>query len=226
MGPNGSYEARDARVKHLARAYAAALLTGDEHAAEVAIRDAMDANLTTAEIDDEIIAPALWFVGELWARGEITVAEEHIATVISLRVLTLHREAQRLATTRAEHRIMLATPTGEQHVVALQMTANLLRDAGYDVVMLGADVPIDALAASAGRLQPEVVCLSSTMPGGAERVTDAIEAVQQEWPAAAFVVGGRGVSERMRSRPGIDVCRRVSEVVDAVDALVKRADLN
>jgi hypothetical protein len=30
----------------------------------------------------------------------------------------------------------------------------------------------------------------------------------------------------VRSNPGIDVCSRVSEVVPAVDAMVKRADLN
>ena len=44
---------------------------------------------------------------------------------------------------------MLATPAGELHVVALRMIGNLLRDAGYDVVMLGADVPAEALAAAA-----------------------------------------------------------------------------
>ena len=37
-------------------------------------------NLSTADIDDQIIAPALWLIGELWERGEITVADEHLAT--------------------------------------------------------------------------------------------------------------------------------------------------
>ena len=38
---------------------------------------------------------------------------------------------------------MLATPAGELHVVALRMTGNLLLDAGYDVMMLGPDVPAE-----------------------------------------------------------------------------------
>jgi hypothetical protein len=49
---------------------------------------------------------------------------------------------------------------------------------------------------------------------------------RRERPNAGFVVGGRGLTARMRTRPRIDVCARVSEVVDAVDALVHRADLN
>ena len=97
-GPeNESREAYEAKVSALGRAYVDALLSGDQVAAEIAIREAMDAGLGTAQIDDEIIAPALWHVGELWERGEISVADEHVATEISMRVLALQREAQRVA---------------------------------------------------------------------------------------------------------------------------------
>ena len=50
--------------------------------------------------------------------------------------------------------------------------------------------------------------------------------VHRQWPAAGFVVGGRGLLCRVRSRSGIDVCKRVSDVVEAVDAMIKRASLN
>jgi methanogenic corrinoid protein MtbC1 len=219
-------DSRPAKVSELGRAFAAALLSGDEIAAEIAIREAMDANLTSADIDDEIIAPALWLVGELWERGEISVADEHIATEICMRVLALQREARRIARERRGRRIMLAAPEGELHTVALHMVGYLLREARYDVVMLGADVPAFALAASASRLQPAVVCLSSTMPGGGDQVLIAIHEVQQQWPGAGYLIGGRGLTSRIRSQAGIDVVERVSEAVEAVDALVKHAHLN
>ena len=223
---NDSRESRDEMMSELGQAYAAALLSGDEIEAETAIREAMDASLTTAEIDDEIIAPALWLVGELWERGEITVADEHLATEISMRVVTLQREAQRVVLSRGDHRVILAAPAGELHVVALRMIANLLRHAGYDVLLLGADVPADALAASARHHEPVVICLSATMRGGDEQVTTTMNAVHQAWPRAGFVIGGRAVASRVRSRPGVDVCGRVSEVVEAVDAMVQRAAQN
>ena len=143
---NDSREAYQARVSALGRAYAEALLAADEAAAEIAIREALEAGLDTAQIDDEIIAPALWHVGDLWERGEISVADEHIATEISIRVLALQREAQRVARTRGDYRVVLAAPPGELHVIALRMVDNLLRTAGYDVTMLGSDVPTEALA--------------------------------------------------------------------------------
>ena len=141
-------------------------------------------------------------------------------------MLALEREAQRVASARGGLRVMLAAPEGEQHVVALRMTGSLLRDAGYEVVMVGADVPADALAVSARRHEPDVVCLTATMPGGEDQALIAIHEVQQQWPSTGFVMGGRGLTSRSLSRPGVEVCRRVSEVVEAVDAVVKRADLN
>jgi methanogenic corrinoid protein MtbC1 len=219
-------EAREELLREVSKAYAAALLSGDEVAAELAVRDAMEGRLSTAEIDDEVIAPALWLVGELWQRGEISVADEHLATEISLRVLALQREAARTAARRATTKALLAAPEGEHHVVALRMTGNLLVEAGYDVLMLGPDVPAHALAASAVQHEPELVCITATMPDVADRVLLAVHEVQRDWPGAGFVIGGRGLSRRLRARPGIHVCTRVSEVVEAADAIVKRAEWN
>jgi methanogenic corrinoid protein MtbC1 len=219
-------DAHEAKIGKLVREFTAALLAADEVAAEGTIRQAIADNLTTAQIAEEIIAPALWLVGELWERGEISVADEHIATEICMRVLALQREARRIARERRGRRIMLAAPEGELHTVALHMVGYLLREARYDVVMLGADVPAFALAASASRLQPAVVCLSSTMPGGGDQVLIAIHEVQQQWPGAGYLIGGRGLTSRIRSQAGIDVVERVSEAVEAVDALVKHAHLN
>ena len=210
----------------LGQAYARALLSGDEVAAELVVRDALDERLSTAQIDDEIIAPALWLVGRLWARGEISIADEHLATNISLRVLALQRESTRTVRGREGRKALLAAPEGEMHFVALQMISNLLRDAGYTVLMLGPDVPLGALADAAARHEPQVVCLSATMPAASDRLMLAIHEIERGWAGAGYVLGGTGLSPRLRPRPGIHVCRRVSDVVDAADAIIKRAEFN
>jgi methanogenic corrinoid protein MtbC1 len=222
----GNHSSSENQLAELSRAYTIALLTGDEVAAERTIREALDARVRMADVDDLIIAPALWYVGELWERGEITVADEHLATEISIRVLALHREAHRLATGRRKTTAMLATPSGERHVVALEMVADLLREAGYRVLMLGGDVPATALALAAERHRPDVIVMSATMPGGGDRLVIAADEIQQRWPGARFVVGGRALTSRLAARPGMASCERVTEVVETVDAVVKHAELN
>ena len=223
---NDSCEPRERKVREFAHAYFAALRAADSAAAESVIRDALDVNLSPGQIQEEVIAPALWLIGELWSRGEISVADEHAATEISLRVLALQREAQRVARARSSHRVMLATPPGEQHVVALRMVDSLLLAAGYEVTMLGADVPADALGGWARRHRPDVICLSATIPGRTKQVLSCIDEVQSQRPTVGVVLGGRGITVEGKLRPAVDVCSRVSEVVEAVDAIVKRARSN
>ena len=62
--------------------------------------------------------------------------------------------------------------------------------------------------------------------GRGEQALIAIHEVGLASPGTGFVIGGRGLMSRLRSRPGIDVCERVSDVVEAVDAMVQHADQN
>jgi methanogenic corrinoid protein MtbC1 len=148
-------------VEAFQRAYADALLAGDASAAEIVIRDAIDAGLGEATIDDRVIAPALVLVGDLWAEGRISVADEHLATSISIRVMTLQREAFRVARDRASRRVLLAGVQGERHVVGLEMAGSVILHAGYDVRLLGADVPVAAIGAAVARHRPAVVGFTS-----------------------------------------------------------------
>lgn len=215
-----------AQTTALAAAYTDALLAGDEAAAEEVLRDAMDAGLSPSAIDEGVIAPAMWVVGEMWRRGELSIAEEHLATEITVRVLALQREAHRVAESRREHRVILATPPGEQHVVALRMVANLLRGAGYDVLMLGANVPGESLGEAAERYGADVICMSATMPGSVQDTLAVIDAVRARRPTARFVIGGRGLTGEAQLRHEVHLCGRVSEAVEAVDAALQRAGMN
>ena len=98
---------------------------------------------------------------------------------------------------RTEHRILLAAPSGELHIVALKMAADLLVGAGYDARFMGGAVPAPALAAAVSRHAADVVCLSATMPGRSDQVLITIDEIH--------------------------VCERVGDVVDAT---VQRPDRN
>lgn len=219
-------EERRSLVGELRRAYTDALTAGDPVAAEVVVGEAIAAGLDRATIDDEVIAPAMRRVGDLWRDGELSVAEEHLATEISFRVLALQREAFRVASRRARHKVVLAAVTGERHVMGLQMAGDLLAGAGYDARLLGPDVPLDSLTALVRRLRATVVGLTATMPESGPALESALAVLRSRVPHAAVVVGGSAVPESLRDRPALAVCRFVVDIVDTVDALVQRPELN
>ena len=217
---------RRARLELLQRTYADAVFAGDEGAAERTIREAIELGLQEAVIQEHVITPVMRLVGDLWAAGELTVADEHLATEISIRVLALQREAFRAAHRRATERVLLAAPQGERHVVGLNMTGSLLVHAGYDVRMLGADVPLEDLAGAVERHRPVVVGLTATLPATAALLPDAVAGVRSSDPHLSVLLGGPATEHLTRPLVGVAVCRHVTEVVEVVDALVLRATSN
>lgn len=213
-------------VDEFGRSYVEALMALDVCAAERAVCEAMHAQISVADIDELIIAPALWAVSDLCRRGNVSFAGGQLAGAISTRVVALLREVQRVAQTRGTHTVMLATPDGDPEAVALRIAGSLLRGAGYDTVMLGADVAPDALAVSARRFRPAVIAMTATTSVRLDRLLRSIDVVRRSCPGVGFVLGGSGLAEHLLARPNIQACQRVSELVEAVDAIIMRATLN
>jgi methanogenic corrinoid protein MtbC1 len=219
--------AREVRLAaELQRAYADALLAGAPRDAERVIAEAIQAGLAEGTIDDLIITPALRLVGDLWADGRLTVAEEHMATSISLRVITLQREAFRAARQRASQRVLLCAAEGERHVVGLEMAASLILSAGYDVRLLGADVPIGQIGRAIDNHDPTVIGFTTATSLTSVNLPAAFAAVRERRPEIGVLVGGRGVDARWPLAWDVVVCDHVADSVEHVDALVQRARRN
>jgi methanogenic corrinoid protein MtbC1 len=134
----------------------------------------------------EVLAPALIEVGVRWEAGDVTVAQEHLATS------TVRAAMQRLlADARADVRgvAVLACAPGEQHEIGLLMLAVLLRADGWQVAYLGADTPVPDAVELARVVGATALCFSAGTSEGAQ----ALEAELTHVPTTTTVVlGGRG----------------------------------
>ena len=210
----------------LREAYTTALLAGEESAVERAVREAIDAGIAEGVIDDAIIAPAMRRVGDLWAGGELSVADEHLATHTTIRMVALLRESFRVTERRGTQRILLAGLAEERHVVGLEMAASVLAHGGYEVLMLGPDVPLQSLAPAVRRHRPAIVGLSATLATTASVLPAAIYEIRAADPAVGLLIGGPAASLRMQDTPGTSVCTHVTDAVELADALAQHATLN
>jgi excisionase family DNA binding protein len=138
-----------------------ALGRGDERAAGELVDRLANSGVSAVELCDELIAPALRLIGENWASGAATVADEHRATAICERLLA-RLPARR---TRVRGTAVVATPAGEHHALPALMAAIALRYDGWRVHHLASDVPVEDLVAFLARERPDLVVLSTTMPG-------------------------------------------------------------
>jgi methanogenic corrinoid protein MtbC1 len=140
--------------------------------------------------------------------------------------MTLQREAFRVACERASRRVLLAGAQGEHHIVGLEMASSVILHAGYDVRLLGADLPVTEIGGAVARHRPAVGGFTTATSMSAINLPAAFDAVRRVDSDVGIVVGGRGVDPGLAARPDVVVCRHVADAVPRVDALIKRAGRN
>lgn len=144
----------------LAARYLDALRDGKPQAAMAATDAALRTGADIAAIHCQMIDPAMKMIGELWARDDISIDEEHLATEICQKVSARLFWLSIGDVPPTRERVVMAAVQGEQHVLGLRLAADVLESAGYDVLYLGADLPIDALQSACQGHDPKVVGLT------------------------------------------------------------------
>jgi methanogenic corrinoid protein MtbC1 len=117
---------------------------------------------TVEQVVEELAYPLLVEVGERWARGEWSVAQEHFASAfIRVRLANLLHGSPYNAGGRLA---LVACAPDELHEIGALVIALYLRRNGYRVVYLGQNVPLDSLVSMVGTLRPAVICCSAARP--------------------------------------------------------------
>jgi MerR family transcriptional regulator, light-induced transcriptional regulator len=198
----------------LSRAYLETLRAADAAGAYRVASQALAQGMSLAALYQEVIAPAMHEIGRLWEKGAITIADEHLATALTHRVLGALKPPAFLDPAPEKDppkpRAMLAAVQGEQHALGLRMAADLLEDAGCQAIYLGADVPTVALMKAIATLSPDLLVLSATMPELGGVLESTIEGVRSTHPELEVLVGGRAsASPRIGEATPLDDLRLV-----------------
>jgi methanogenic corrinoid protein MtbC1 len=169
----------------------------DEARAQAALDTLLGALSVDAALRDAIL-PYLRELGERWARGDVTVAQEHFASsVVRGRLLSLGRGWGRGTGPRA----LLAAPPGELHDLGLVAFGLALRDRGWRIAFLGADTPIDTILDTAQRLRPEVVVLATLQDSRLRPHRDDLTELARD---STLVLAGAGTGAELAAELGAE----------------------
>ncbi len=172
------------------------------------ILDSVFAHLSIEDAIREVLMPFLVEVGDGWARGELSIAQEHFGTQL------LRRRLSALMITAAPKwgsTVLLACGPGEQHEMALLCFGVLLSRAGCRINYLGADTPLAEVreAAVSSRAGLVIIAATSRVPlrtAAAELAT--IQGITE------LALAGLGVDDAL-----VRDCRATRLPADVVDAV-------
>ena len=140
--PGPAAGAESSTLNEVRQQWIAACLAFDEPEAERTLSEAFA--MTAPEvICTEVLQKGLAEIGARWAAGAVSVQQEHFASALALRRLNTLCSAA--ATATRPERLLAACPPGEAHDFILLLVTFLLRRRGWEVVYLGANVPLSHL---------------------------------------------------------------------------------
>lgn len=192
----------------------ARLVVGDEAGAWNVLEEALVAGAEPAEIHLELILPTMARIGDLWATGRLSIIEEHLASSTTARLIgrlgpRFPRRGRRRGTA-----VVGAAPN-DRHSLPAAVAADLLRGAGYDVVELGADTPVESFLHAVERTSADCVVVAVTLADNDEAVAATVEAVAAT--GTRVLLGGGALDvERAARFPRATFVPSLSDLVDAL----------
>lgn len=172
--------------------YLRAQVTGDRRAALQVVHDALAMGHSVRSVRQRVVQAAQLEIGKLWQENRLSVAHEHMATVISQMALVHLYEEAPVPQTRGRT-IMVACVEGEMHELPARLVADYLESEGYDVRYLGANVPTESLVTALAADPPDVLALSVTMSFNVTGLRAAVAAVREGFPALKILAGGQAL---------------------------------
>ena len=196
--------------------YGEALVLGESAPAWAVIEQALGRGLSRAEIYLEVLAQSQIRLGELWHEGSINVAQEHLATTITMEVMD-HLRQGIAPRTGLGVRAVVTPVEGDQHYLGARMIADFLAMDGWEVDFLGGGTPGKDLAEFVRQRKADLVALSSTLPDFLPNVRDAAEAIRElNLPAPKILLGGKALDKTNRDMDGLGCDATAGNVLEAV----------
>jgi 5-methyltetrahydrofolate--homocysteine methyltransferase len=199
------------------------IFQGDTQETARLIEQGLKMNVSSQEILDNAIIPASKNVAEQF-RG----ADFHIPDVLlSLRPIKVGLAVIKnrgLQVPKYEQKIVIGTVAGDIHDIGKNLVAVFLQTAGYEVIDLGVDVPVDEFLQAVREHAPAVLAISALLTTTMGEMANIMEHLEKNRLRRSLkvIVGGGPVNEEFADFIGADgYSPHAPEAINLVKRLLK-----
>ena len=180
-----------AELSELARDYMLALLEGNRLAAEGLVVQALGRGGDIRAIYLDVFEAVQREIGRRWQRNQLTVAQEHLCTAATERIMA-RLFARHVIATPAQRSIVIASVASELHAMGPRILADFFEMDGWDVHYLGANAPAVSVVEIVRDRQASALAISATMTYHIAHVRDLIIRVRarRDLPDVKVLAGG------------------------------------
>ena len=206
------------QVEQSFTAYMDRLLLGDRRGCRVIVQGLLAEGISFKDLYVNLFQRAMYRTGELWMTNQISVAAEHLATSVTLDMMTLVHPT--LLDSPRKGRSAVVTCVGsELHQMGAHMVADTLELHGWDSYFLGANTPVEGLLELLEEKQPDVLCLSVSLSSHTGRFKETVKKTRARFPGLDILAGGQAFLQR-RAEVNTDPHVRYLHSLDELEAWI------
>ncbi len=197
-----------------------AVVEGDDVSVVEYVQEALQAGESPLRILNEGLMPGADIVGKRFEEGEYFLPDLMLAgraLKAAMEILKpLLAAAAAADATLKKAKIVIATVQTDIHDIGKNIVASMLAAAGYDVIDLGVDVPLNSIIDKAEETKAEIIALSALLTTSMPYMKDLIDLLQARGLRQKYrvMVGGASVTPEWAESIGADGTGR-----DAVEAV-------
>jgi 5-methyltetrahydrofolate--homocysteine methyltransferase len=183
---------------------------------DIAVSEGLDVSL----ILNEGLIAGMNVVGALFKNNEVYVPEVLMSARAMHTGLAVIKPLIASAGLKEKGVVAIGTVKGDMHDIGKNLVIMMLEGAGYRVIDLGVDVPIEKFLRVVDEQHPQIVGLSALLTTTMPQMQETVKRLQEYGNRIKIVVGGAPITAKFANEIGAD-----GYAADAASAVEKVSEL-
>ena len=144
---------------------------------------------------ERIMTPVMTEIGELWAKGELSIATEHVASNTAHSLVKVISDDYRKSK-KTKGIIVLTTPVGEDHNLGCNMLDSFLTSKGFTIFNLSPSTPAESLIEFIKASKPNALFVSVTLEENIRMGQRLVKKIHEKFNSLQIFIGGQAFSQK------------------------------
>ncbi|MBW3547091.1 MAG: methionine synthase, partial [Actinobacteria bacterium] len=202
----------------------ARIIDGDRDGLEAELEEALSAKPALAIVNDDLLA-GMKVVGELFGSGQMQLPFVLQSAETMKRAVAWLEPHMEKADQGGKGRVVLATVKGDVHDIGKNLVAMMMEGAGFEVINIGINNPVENYLEALEREQPDILGMSALLTTTMPYMKVVIDTMKEKGIRDDYIilVGGAPLNEEFGRAIGADAyCRDAAVAVETAKQFMSR----
>jgi len=202
-------------------ALAEAIIKGDQNTAVEITRAALDEGTEAKSVLEDGLIAGMDVVGDRFKKNEIYIPEVLIAARAMKMAMKILEPELAKAGVKPIGKFLVGTVQGDLHDIGKNLVAMMLKGAGFEVIDLGVDIPVEKFVEQAKAADVQLVGMSTLLTTTMPFMEKTLKALRAAGVSAKIMIGGAPVTQGYAEKIGADgYSADAASAVDVAKSLI------